>query len=102
MVTTVTEADFDREVLSAKDPVLVDFWAAWCAPCRAMGPIFESVSDETAGVKFCKVNVDDCPSVAARYGIRSVPTLLLFRGGKSVAHSVGSLTKQQIRNLAQG
>lgn len=102
MVTTVSDSAFDREVLSAKEPVLVDFWAAWCAPCRAMGPVFESVSDEIAGVKFCKVNVDDCPSVAGLYGIQSIPTLMLFRGGKSVAHAVGVLTKQQIRDLAQG
>ena len=79
MVITLTENTFREEVLNAKEPVLVDFFTAWCAPCRALAPVFDAASNEIAGTKFCRVNTDDCPAIAAQYGIQSVPTLILFR-----------------------
>lgn len=81
-VQEVTDANFESEVLKAETPVLVDFWAPWCGPCRMVAPIVEELSQEYAGkVKFVKLNTDDNVQTASRYGIRSIPTLLVFNGG---------------------
>lgn len=93
----VTTADFDTEVLQSSVPVLVDFWAVWCGPCRAIAPHVEAMSQEYAGrAKVVKVNVDEEPELALRYGIQSIPTLLFFKDGKVQDMIVGVVPKQTI------
>jgi len=85
----VTDATFDTEVLKSDRPVLVDFWAPWCGPCRMVAPLVEELADEYDGkVKFLKLNTDESVNTAAKYGIRSIPTLLMFKGGEKSSHPV--------------
>jgi putative thioredoxin len=96
----VTQATFEREVLeaSAGVPVLVDFWAPWCAPCRALGPVLEKLERDYAGrFKLAKVNSDENQELAARYGVRSIPNVIAFRDGKPAAHFLGALPESQVR-----
>jgi len=94
----VTDANFETEVLKAQTPVLVDFWAPWCGPCRMVAPIVEELSQEYAGkVKFVKLNTDDNVQTASRYGIRSIPTLLVFKGGDAVGQIVGFRPKGDLK-----
>jgi thioredoxin 1 len=89
-VMEVTAGTFDAEVLQSLQPVLVDFWAAWCMPCRMVAPVVEKVAEAFAGrAKVCKVNVDEAPELANRYGIRGIPSLLVFRGGDVVGRLTG-------------
>jgi thioredoxin 1 len=93
----VTDQNFENEVLQSATPVLVDFWATWCGPCRAVAPILDELSVEYANkLKVTKVDVDSNPNVSVKYGIRSIPTLLLFKDGKVVAQVVGAMSKQQL------
>ena len=89
-VTEFTEANFQQEVLQANEPVLVDFWAPWCAPCRKIGPVIDELASEYQGtVKIGKVNIDDNPGPAQSYNVMSIPTLLIFKGGQVVERIVG-------------
>lgn len=98
----VTDADFQKEVLDAEQPTFVDFWASWCGPCRMVGPIFEELSNEYAGkVKFAKVNVDENPKTPANYGVRGIPTLIMFKGGKAVDQVVGAVPKGQLETIVK-
>ena len=93
----VTDANFDVEVLKSAVPVLVDFWAEWCAPCRMIGPIVDDIARDYAGkVKVCKLNVDESQSLASRYGIRSIPSLLIFKGGSVVNQVIGAVPKSEL------
>ena len=94
----VTDSDFEQEVLKAAKPVLVDFWAPWCGPCRMVAPIVEELADEYAGkVDFVKMNTDDNPNTAIKYGIRSIPTLLVFKGGEPVGQIFGFRPKSDLK-----
>jgi thioredoxin 1 len=90
----VTDASFEADVLKSAEPVVVDFWAEWCGPCRMIGPSLDQISEEMAGkVKIVKINVDENPGTAAKFGIRSIPTLLIFKGGALASQKVGAASK---------
>jgi thioredoxin 1 len=95
-----TDQNFDSEVLQADVPVLVDFWATWCGPCRAVAPIVEELATEYSGrLKVAKVDVDSNPGISFKYGIRSIPSLFLFKGGEIVERVVGARSKQDLVKL---
>jgi thioredoxin 1 len=94
----VTDSSFDTEVLKSDKPVLVDFWAPWCGPCRMVAPIVDELSDEYDGkVKFVKLNTDDNPQVSVKYQIRSIPTLLVFKSGEPVGQIIGFRPKSDLK-----
>lgn len=96
-IIQLTDSSFDEEVFEAKLPVLVDFWADWCGPCRTMGPVIEQIAEEFEGqLKVAKLNVDDNPGAASFYGIRGIPTMILFKEGKPVEEVIGAVPKEQL------
>jgi thioredoxin 1 len=98
----VTDGTFQKEVLESEQPTIVDFWASWCGPCRMIAPIFEELSSQYSGkVKFAKVNVDENPKTPANYGVRGIPTLIMFKGGKIVDQVVGAVPRNQLENIVK-
>lgn len=97
-IVNVGDTDFQKLVLEATEPVMVDFWATWCAPCRAIAPVLEDLAGEYKGkLTIAKLNIDEHQGVAQRYGIRSIPTLLVFKGGKVVEQIVGAVPKAKLQ-----
>jgi len=96
-IKQVSDSSFDQDVLKSDTPVLVDYWAEWCGPCRMIAPVLEEVSRDYAGrVQVAKLNVDDNQAIAQRFGVRGIPTLMLFRNGAVIGTSVGALSKSQL------
>src|SRR3546814_17891212 len=99
----VTDSSFHSDVISSSTPVLVDFWAEWCGPCRMIGPALEEIADELGGkVTIAKLNIDEDPDAPARHGVRGIPTMILFKGGDAVATKVGAAPKRQLKDRHSG
>ncbi len=102
-VTHVSDEGFDADVVKAEGPVLVDFWAEWCGPCKQVGPILEELASDFGGkITVAKVNVDDNPNAPLKYGVRGIPTLMIFKGGAVAAMKVGALPKSQLYAWVEG
>jgi thioredoxin 1 len=101
-IIEVSDQDFEKEVLKADKPVLVDFWAPWCGPCRALGPIIEEISGEISEVKFAKVNVDESPHISSVFQVMSIPTLIIFKDGKPIEQMIGLQDKDSLKSKLSG
>ncbi|HKO44780.1 MAG TPA: thioredoxin [Pyrinomonadaceae bacterium] len=100
LVTEVSDSSWESEVLGCDRPVLVDFWAAWCAPCRMLAPTVDAVAEKySTNARVVKLNVDDNPAISQRYGIKGIPTLILFKGGKEEERVVGATSKEAISRM---
>ena len=99
MITTVTKDNFDKEITESKETVHVDFWAAWCMPCKMLSPVIDAVAEERKDVKICKINIDEEQELAIRFGIMSIPTVMVFKGGKVAGKSIGLVSKEEILSL---
>ena len=101
-VITITKENFQSEVVQSDKPVLLDFWATWCGPCRMVSPIVDQIADERSDIKVGKINVDEQPELAEQFRVMTIPTLLVFKNGEKVLSSVGVKPKQQIMEMLNG
>lgn len=100
--TKLTDENFKKEVINSDIPVVVDFWAAWCGPCKMLGPIFEEVSEDFEGkIKFGKLSTEEYPEVAGQYGVMSIPTMVFFKDGKEIDRIVGAMSKEVLKTEIQ-
>lgn len=99
MITTITKENFEHEILKADKPVLVDFWASWCGPCRMLSPTIDEIAEEHPEIKVCKINIDDEAELAIRHGVMSVPTLMIFKNGEIAQTAIGVRPKEEILDL---
>jgi thioredoxin 1 len=103
MVAQVSDTSFETDVLKSKEPVLVDFWAEWCGPCRQVAPVLEEVAGEFKGkIKIVKLNVDESPQTASKYGVMSIPTLMIFKNGEMASRQIGAAPKAKIVKWING
>ncbi len=101
-IVTVSDSTFEKEVLQAQQAVLVDFWAAWCGPCKMIAPVIDEIADEYAGkIKVAKLNVDDNPQTSAQYGVMSIPTLIIYKNGDEVERIIGFKTKKELDSILE-
>jgi len=102
MALNINDQNFNKEVLESEIPVLVDFWAPWCGPCKMVGPVIEEIAKDYKGkIKVCKVNVDDAPNTAASYGVMSIPTLAVFKSGAPVKKTIGAQPKSALEAMVK-
>ena len=102
MVTDITDQEFEQKVIKSKQPALVDMWAPWCVPCRMVAPVVDKLSQKYDGkCKFYKMNVDENPKIPANYGVRGIPTLIMFKNGKIADQVVGAVPRTQLENLVK-
>ena len=102
-LSSITDATFEDDVIKSDIPVLVDFWAEWCGPCRMVTPVLEMLADEYDGqIKIVKLNIDENQEVPARYGVRSIPTLIIFKNGENVATKIGAASRSQLAEFVEG
>lgn len=101
-VVTITKSNFEEEVLKEKGTVLLDFWAAWCAPCKMLSPVIDEVAEELSDVKVVKVNIDEERELAMQFNVMSIPTLIVFKDGKETERSVGVMSKEEVKNILRG
>ena len=99
MITPITKDHFENEIVKADKPVLVDFWASWCGPCRMLSPTIDEIAEEHPEIKVCKINIDDEAELAIRHGVMSVPTLMIFKNGEIAQTAVGVRPKDEILDL---
>ncbi len=103
MAKQVSDENFEAEVLKADKPVLVDFWAEWCGPCRQLSPIIDQLSEELGEkVNIVKVNIDESPETPGKYGVRGIPTMIMFKGGEAIGTKVGAIPKSQLKEWIEG
>lgn len=98
-IIEISEQNFEKEVLNSEIPVLVDFWATWCGPCRMQAPIIDELAEEVSGVKFAKLDVDENGTLAQKYRVMSIPTLLVFKEGKVIASAIGLQSKEKVKEM---
>ncbi len=99
MITNITKENFEAEVLKSDKPVLVDFWATWCGPCKMIGPVIEEIAKEHPEIKVCKINVDEEGELSIKHGVMSIPTLMIFKNGEIAQTAIGYRPKEEIEEL---